>query len=462
MLSIKLKIVLSYTIIFGIIFSLFAYIIYQSTEKAELERLDTNLKTYSILLQSELEEQNQQKKDFNYSELKAIPSDGLKRSRFQLFYSNGKIILGDTILTDKNSSIVESISDGHDDFEKIRIGKHLQRIYLSIVEINEKTNHILVVSSSLEEVREDLERLLVIFLIIIPLGLLLAGLSAFFIAKKAFKPINKMIKTANEISARSLDKRLEIPQANDEVKDLSKTLNSMIERLDKTFKSHRQFIADASHEIRTPLTIIQTELELSLKNDNAGNTTTSIKTSLAEIDNLSKLTNSLLILAKADASRDKLNIEQVRIDELILDCVQSLNGLAELHKNKIEISIDEAIEIEADQEKLKSIIMNLLENALKYCGANKEIKIGLKRSDSKHIELNVSDNGSGISEIDVPHIFERFYRSNELRASVDGNGLGLAIVKEFVEMHSGSISISSKPGETTFLVRLPLKQCYKN
>ena len=105
----------------------------------------------------------------------------------------------------------------------------------------------------------------------IPLALLLAGFSAYLIAKRSFKPINKMIATANEISADSLDKSLNVPKAKDEVKALSITLNSMIDRLDKTFKSHRQFIADASHEIRTPLTVVQTELELSFKNKKTNN-----------------------------------------------------------------------------------------------------------------------------------------------------------------------------------------------
>jgi signal transduction histidine kinase len=458
MFSIKLKIVIAYTAIFGIILALFAYIIYHTTAKAELARLDTNLKTYSILLQSEFEEEIQQGSEFNYTELKSIPTDGLKRSRFQLLDDNGKMLIGDTILTNRNNSIVKTVSDEHDRFDEVRIGRHYVRIYVSKIEIKEKSNHVLVVSSSLEEVREDLERLLVIFFIVIPLGLLTAGISAFFIAKRSFKPINKMINTANEISATSLDKRLTVPETNDEVKALSVTLNSMIDRLDKTFKSHRQFIADASHEIRTPLTIIQTELELSLKNKNTRSTTNSIKTALAEISSLSKLTNSLLILARIDASKNKLIISEVRVDELILECVQSLKNLAKSYNNKIDIAIEDAVEIEADYEKLKSIVMNLLENAIKYSGKNKEINIELKKSDLYEVNIIVSDNGPGISDNDAPHIFERFYRSGELRSSVDGNGLGLSIVNEYVEMHSGKITVSGKPGNTSFKVTLPLKQ----
>ena len=457
MLSIKLKIVLSYTIIFGVLLLLFALIIYHSTEKADVAKLDTKLKSYSILLQSEIEEQSREDNGFNFKDFKSVSSDGLKMTRFQFFDKNGKMVIGDTIITKPDTKLTNSILNGSDKFERIRINGHRSRIYYSPVEIEEKTDHILVVSSSLGEVHEDLERLLLLFLIIIPSGLILAGFSAYWIAKKAFKPVNNMISTANEISAYSLDKRLDVPKTNDEVKALSITLNSMIDRLDRTFKSHRQFIADASHEIRTPLTVIQTELELALKKTKELDSKNSIKISLSEIENLGKLTNSLLTLAKIDAQKNKLEISNVRLDELILDCVQLLKPLADQNNIKIKISIDDVVEFSGDREKIKSVIINLLDNALKYSGKGKEISISLIKEYPDYVIIKITDNGPGITKNDLPHIFERFYRSTETRSSVEGNGLGLAIVKEFVEMHGGEIKLSSTPGkETVFAVKLPV------
>jgi signal transduction histidine kinase len=382
----------------------------------------------------------------------------LKKPRFQLFNDTGKIITGDTIITNPDLSLISSVIKGSDSFKIHKAGRRWSRIYYSSLELNEQTNHVLVVSASLEELHEDLENLQLLFFIIIPVALLLAGFSAYWIAKKAFKPVNNMIATANEISAYSLDKRLNVPKANDEIKFLSLTLNSMIERLDKTFKSHRQFIADASHEIRTPLTIIQTELELSIKKIEDKQTSESIKTSLGEIDKLSRLTNSLLTLAKIDAAKNNLEISNVRLDELIMECAQKLRWLAEQNKSKINILVDEVVEIEGDIDKLKSIILNLLENAIKYSGGSKKVKIELKQAGQDFVNIIVSDNGEGINEKDIPHLFERFYRSNETRSEVDGNGLGLAIVKEFVDMHSGKIDVKSRPGETVFTVKLPLAQ----
>jgi len=457
MLSIKLKIVLAYTLLFGILLSLFALIIYHSTEKADLAKLDTKLRSYSLLLQSEIEEQSRENNSFNYKDFKTISSDGLKRTRFQFFDKNGEMIIGDTIIIKPDIKLISFLLNGSDKFDRIKIDRLRSRIYYAPVEIDEKTNHILVVSSSLAEVHEDLERLLLIFLIIIPSGLILAGFSAYWIAEKAFSPVNNMINTANEISAYSLNKRLEVPKTNDEVKALSITLNSMIDRLDKTFKSHRQFIADASHEIRTPLTVIQTELELALKKDNYVDSKESMKISLAEIENLNKLTNSLLTLAKIDAQKNKLEISNVRLDELILDCVQMLKPFADLNGNKIKITINEVIELNVDREKIKSVIVNVLDNAIKYSGKGNEISILLIKQNSDRIIIKIIDNGPGIAESELPHIFERFYRSNEIRSSVEGNGLGLAITKEFVEMHGGKIIIKSAPGKgTEFKIKLPL------
>ena len=346
MLSIKLKIVLAYTLLFGVLLTLFAFIIYHSTEGANIARLDARLKSYSVLLKSEMEEQYSGGHQFNYKELKKIPPDGLKKSRFQVFGQSGKIIVGDTIIAKPDLKLIGTILKGSDEFKINRIRRHWSRIYYSPLELNEKTNRVLLVSSSLEELHEDLENLQLLFFIIIPVGLLLAGFAAYWIAKKAFKPVNDMIATANEISASSLDKRLNTPTANDEVKALSVTLNSMIDRLDKTFKSQKQFIADASHEIRTPLTVIQTELELSLKKIKDLKTAEGIKTSLNEIEKLNRLTNSLLTLAKIDASKSVLEMSSVRLDELIMECAQKLKWLAEQNKIRINISVDEVVEIE--------------------------------------------------------------------------------------------------------------------
>ena len=458
MLSIKLKIVIAYTLLFGVLLSMFAYIIYHSTERANIARLDARLKSYAVLLQSEIEEQYSEYHHFNIAELKAVPSDRLKLPRFQVFDDAGNIIIGDTIIAKPGLDLIRSLIKGSDKFEIYRLGRRWSRIYYSPLELEEKTNHILLVSSSLEELHEDLENLQLLFFIIIPLALLLAGFSAYLIAKKAFKPVNDIIATANEISAATLNKRLDIPRANDEIKFLSLTLNSMIERLDKTFRSHRQFIADASHEIRTPLTVVQTELELSLNKIKDKQTSESIKISLNEIEKLSGLTNSLLTLARIDASKSALEKSSVRLDELIMECAQKLRWMAEQNKSKINILVDEVVEIEGDNDKIKSIILNLLENAIKYSGDSKEVKIELKQAGRDFVNIFVRDNGEGINQKDIPHLFERFYRSNEIRSTVDGNGLGLAIVKEFVDMHSGKIDVKSRPGETVFTVKLPRAQ----
>ena len=229
----------------------------------------------------------------------------------------------------------------------------------------------------------------------------------------------------------------------------------MIERIDNAFKSQKRFVANASHEIKTPLTVIQTELEILEKKMNDADTQESIKNALSEIENLTKLTNSLLTIVKLDASQSKLNLSNFRIDELLADCIQTLNKAAMNRDIQINLFIDDPVEINADKEKLRSVFLNLIDNAIKYSLFNSEIKIRTNKSDDK-ISISIENSGHGIPQSDIPYIFNRFYRSNEIRAEINGSGLGLAIAKEIVELHRGKISVESKVNDkTNFTVILP-------
>ena len=268
--------------------------------------------------------------------------------------------------------------------------------------------------------------------------------------------MTQMADAAKNISGENLDKRLDLPKANDEVRALGETLNEMIGRIDQAFKSQKRFIANASHEIKTPLTVIQAELEILEKKVKDLESKESIKNALAEIESLTKLTNSLLTIVKLDASKTKLHLSEVRIDELLADCVQIMSPAANARNIQINLSIEDATEIHGDKEKLKSVFLNLIENAIKYSFADSSISIRLKNGDSHNITIEVENEGTGISSADIPYIFNRFYRSNEIRAEIDGSGLGLAIAKEVVELHRGSISVESTPDEKTcFCVTLP-------
>ena len=457
MFTIKSKIILAYTVVFGVVLVIFAAVIYHSIKEASFVKLNTNLKSYSISLRTKIEDELEDLGSIDAKKLTAVKSKGLEGERFQLFDKKGKVIIKDSVLSEIPFPDLDQLKAKTFKYEKQIADHQKYHILWSNFETEDDSVFILEAAASVNDVFEDLNRLLYLFFLIIPAGLIITGFAAYFISRAAFKPITHMAETAQDISGENLDRRLDLPKAKDEVRALGETLNGMIERIDNAFKSQKRFVANASHEIKTPLTVIQTELEILEKKVTDAESAESIKNALSEIENLTRLTNSLLTIAKLDASRTKLNKDIIRIDELLADCAQVMNQAA-LKKNiRINLSIDEAAEINADREKLKSVFLNLIDNAIKYSFPNSSIKITLKKIANKKIIIQVIDNGQGISSNEIPFIFNRFYRSNETRAEISGSGLGLAIAKEIIELHHGEIKAESKSGsQTIFSVILPI------
>ena len=457
MFTIKSKIILAYTVVFGVVLVIFAAIIYHSIKETYFLKLNTNLKSYSISLRTKIEDEFEDLDSLDTKKLTAVKSKGLAGERFQLFDKKGKIIISDSVLSKIPVPDFNKYRNKSFEYERHRIDHQKYHILWSNFETADDSVFILEAAASVNDVFEDLNRLLYLFFIIIPVGMIITGFAAYFISRAAFKPITQMAETAQNISGENLDERLDLPKAKDEVRALGRTLNGMIERIDSAFKSQKRFVANASHEIKTPLTVIQTELEILEKKTKDAESAESIKNALSEIENLTRLTNSLLTIAKLDASQTKLDKNITRIDELLADCAQVMNQAA-LKKNiRINLSIEEAVEIYADREKLKSVFLNLIDNAIKYSFHNSSVKIKLKKNLNNKVHIEIIDNGQGISSTEIPFIFNRFYRSNETRAEISGSGLGLAIAKEIVELHKGEIKVQSKPGmQTIFSVILPL------
>jgi len=459
MLSIKSKIIFAYTVVFGVMLTVFALIIYHTTKEAAFLKLNTNLKVYSISLRTEMQDELDDGSVLNIKKLNSIRAKGLIGEKFRVFSNYGNVILGDSLLSMGPVPELNRLRGDLFEYERRIIDGKKYHILWSRFETANDSTYILETAASVKDVFDELDRLLYIFLIIIPAGLILTGFAAYFISKAAFKPITKMAETAKNISGESLERRLELPRAKDEVRVLGETLNEMIERIDNAFRSQKRFVANASHEIRTPLTVIQTELEILEKIIKDDESKESIKNALSEIEELTRLTSSLLMIAKLDSTVNKLNLAEIRIDELLADCVQALNQSAVKKNIQLNLSIDDAAEINADKEKLKSVFINLIDNAIKYSPENSCVSVKLDRSVDNKVKISVENNGTGIPSKDIPYIFNRFYRSDEIRSEISGSGLGLAIAKEVVELHRGEISVKSTAGErTVFSIMLPVNQ----
>jgi signal transduction histidine kinase len=304
-----------------------------------------------------------------------------------------------------------------------------------------------------------LKNLRTILFVVFIISIFVVSLSGWFYSGKALQPISKVVNKVDEISISSLDLRVDEGNGRDEIAQLAKTFNNMLNRLEDSFKLQKNFIASASHELRTPLTAIRGQLEVTLLNTRTEEEYQNrIHSVLDDIKNLSNLSNRLLLLAQTSSVGFRLNSTKFRLDEIIW---QTRDELVKNNPNfVIHIDIDQGFDdeskliIHGDEQLIKVAITNIIENGCKY-SADHLININISPSDNG-VELIFKDNGIGIPSTDLPNIFEPFYRAANT-GSIKGHGIGLSMVYRIITQHRGSIDILSKEDEgTTILVTMPI------
>jgi heavy metal sensor kinase len=316
------------------------------------------------------------------------------------------------------------------------------------------------VGDSLADIEDTLRGLRLIILIFSPLALLIISFGGWFLAGKALSPVVRITRAANRINAENLSTRLPIEEPRDELAELAATFNSMLSRLEGSFRKVKQFSGDASHELRTPLAILRGETEVTLRwarsSDEYRRT---LESNLEEIDRMGRIIDDLLTLAKSDAREMPLEIKEISLSDLLQDLYLAGKTLGESKNIEILLHLDvaEEIRIQGDELRLRQIFLNLISNGIKYTPAGGRVEIFLA-VEPGHAVVTISDTGIGIPREHLPHIFDRFYRIDKARNRADGGtGLGLAITKSIVEAHAGWIQVTSDPGKgSSFTVYLPL------
>ena len=272
-----------------------------------------------------------------------------------------------------------------------------------------------------------------------------------FFSKQALQPLSNMVRQIEKITASNLSLRVDEGNSKDEIAHLAIRFNKMLERLDAAFAVQRSFVANASHELRTPLTALTGELEVTLMNDISTDTRKVLEPLLHEIRQLNKLSNGLLELAQASQDLSEITISPVRIDELIgasqVDLMKRNNNYR--FKLRLNVFPDESwLTINANEQLLRSALLNVLENACKYSDdSTATVQLSF---DERNLHILVSDNGIGISEKELKLIFEPFYRSRTVK-NYNGHGIGLTLTKKIIEIHNGTIEVQSAPGKGTLV-----------
>ena len=304
------------------------------------------------------------------------------------------------------------------------------------------------------DVRATLHTIAMAWLPLIPIVLILSSSGGWLMARRALAPMRSITETLEEIQATDLARRVEVHATDEEVSKLVGTLNHLLNRLQQAFESLRQFAGDVSHQIQTPLTIMKGTVEAALRANNRPAGDRELLKSLAEeVDDISAIVVDLRAFALADAPvRGAVNVDT---SQLVAEAADIIAALGELRGVEVASHVDPHVTVLGDAVRLKHVVLNLGDNAVKYTPTGGHVAIRL-RATAREAILQVTDTGIGIAAAHLPRLFDRLFRADAADRGATGTGLGLAIAKRIVDVHRGAIEVTSEPGKgSTFTVRLP-------
>lgn len=316
---------------------------------------------------------------------------------------------------------------------------------------------VLVIGRTTKNIELTLNQLFQTLVLVLPLTLFLMGCCGIFFLRIVLRPVQDISDAARDIEAKDLSRRIMVT-TQDELGTLAATINHMIARLEKAFLRQKELTGDASHELRAPMAVIQAEATLALQRTReASSYQKSLEIIAKESDHMAAIIGQLLFLARADSGNDMTHLTEMDLAPFI----QELSGDIErfFYEKQQTLTLHQIgpVVVKADCSLLRTVMLNLLRNAMQYTPERGEISVSLQKENAM-ARISVSDKGIGIPEDAMPYIFNRFYRVDKARARESGgSGLGLAICKHIVELHQGQISVKSQVDKgTTFFVTLPL------
>jgi heavy metal sensor kinase len=314
------------------------------------------------------------------------------------------------------------------------------------------------VGTSARPLEDTLRRLLMMLAVGLPVTVAVAVAGGFVLVRRALDPVARIALKAEEISQHNLSERLPVVHSGDELERLSVALNHMISRLQEAIDGSKQFVADASHELRTPLTVMRGELEsLAQDRELARETRDTLGSVLEEVERLAEIVDSLFALSRLDAGEASTEWRRFDLAELAATTAEQMSLLATDKNVNIACDSTAGVMVEGDPARLKQVIVNLLDNAIKYTPAGGRVRLSVQREQGYAV-LEVADDGIGIPAEALPHVFKRFFRVDGSRSREQGGaGLGLAIVKSICSAHGADIEVISTVGRgSTFRLRQPL------
>lgn len=457
-IPIRLRLTLWNCLLFGTIITVVISIVYYSHKQSHYHEVDRTISNISSHIQEEIKDQLEEGKllkevnvfvdSFAVNEIAVMVKSSigeLIKTNSHAFFQSHELIKDTTVLKDEK---LQTITDDNG----IRIRIKITPIYQNGIQTG-----YLEILYSLQSLDQSIQRFKWTVIGLTILGITIAAIVGWFLAKNTLRRVDLIGKTAKAIAtSQDFQQRVMYTGPPDELGQLTETFNQMLDSLEKAYKNQKRFLSDASHELRAPLTTIRGNLDILHKMKNIPQLEK--EEILGDIRNeairMSKLVSDLLSLARADAGQ----ILHMDVIDLSALASEVLTEIESWNKDvKVEVQIKDCINIWGDRNSIKQILIILMDNAIKYTPTNGRVFITIEEED-QHAIIQIKDTGIGINPEEVPFVFDRFYRTEAARKkSPDGTGLGLSIAKLIVDAHEGSIQINSKLGVgTEFIVNLPL------
>jgi heavy metal sensor kinase len=376
---------------------------------------------------------------------------------------NGRLLLPDAgVLAPSLAGLLESSAQTGGAYATVS-GREADGVRAYAARVNNRSRvYTVVIAQSLSEREEALEQARRAFWVAVPLALLFASLGGYAIARRSLAPVVLMGARAARIGAANLNERLPEPDARNELGRLARIFNELLARLDLSFEQQRRFMADASHELRTPVAIVCGESEVALSQ--ADRKPEEYRESLSILNEegrrLTRIVEDLFVLARGDAGQYQPDHASLYLEETVAECVRAVRSLAARHEIEIQYrDVDEELPFRGDEGLIRRMILNLLDNAIKYTPAGGRVCVDVERAGAAYA-IKIADTGIGIPADAQPHIFERFFRVDKARSRGNdtggGAGLGLSIASWIAELHGGRITLeNSNARGSTFVITLP-------